>query len=476
MSANERSVRRSDDGRGRLSDRVAATSPERDPLARTGEFVAQRPRGARVPSLGDLVARLRELPEWDGVLALDEFDPGIVFRRPPPFARASDTFPSHVGDDDLDRVRLWLEDHAGLRAPRGLVRDAVRIIAAEHSFHPVREYLDGLVWDGVPRIATWLEDYAAVVPSGPSHTRLVQSVAAKWLISCVARAMQPGCKVDTMLVLEGRQGIGKSSALRALAGEGYFCDSPLDIRGKDACQTIQGVWIYELAELDALLRCETSVTKGFLSRAHDRFRRPYGLAPQTHPRSVVFCGTVNHDAYLKDRTGNRRFWVIRCEDLLDPEGIGKVRDQLWAEARQRYEAGEPWHLLPEDETHMREEQAARLEGDPWEERIAAWTADRRGRPFTMREVLESALGLAPHNSSPKTMSRAHQILESQGFERRRTTTQGHRPYFYTRPPPTESIEPEAEAPPSPVALSPCPTDFAKPRGTPGGSPSQGESR
>jgi hypothetical protein len=156
----------------------------------------------------------------------------------------------------------------------------------------------------------------------------------------------------------------------------------------------------------------------------DRFRPPYGRVPEGVPRSVVFCGTVNHGGYLKDRTGNRRFWVVRCSGRLDPEGLGVARDALWAEAQSLYDAGESWHLAPDEEARMREEQAARVEGDPWEDLIAAWTVRRGGETFTMNELLEAGLGLSAHGRNPRVTSRVSRILEGLGFERRRAMVGG----------------------------------------------------
>jgi putative DNA primase/helicase len=183
---------------------------------------------------------------------------------------------------------------------------------------------------------------------------------------------------------------------------------------------------YELPELDALLHRETSVTKAFLSRPADRFRRPYGRAPEVAPRSVVFCGTVNHGGYLKDQTGNRRFWVIRSDGALDVAGIGRARNALWAEARHLFEAGEAWHLDAADEATMREEHATRLEADPWEEVIAAWVTARGcpGEAFTMTEVLETALAVGAQGRNPNVTRRVSRILELLGFERRRARVAG----------------------------------------------------
>jgi putative DNA primase/helicase len=237
-----------------------------------------------------------------------------------------------------------------------------------------------------------------------------------------------------MLILEGKQGIGKSSALAALAGEGFFCDGLIDFGNKDACQNIQGVWIYELAELDALLRGDSASTKAFLTRAADKFRAPYARSPQTVPRSVVFCGTINHGSYLKDQTGNRRFWVVRCEDTINVDGIRAVREQLWAEARALYERREPWHLTAEEEALMRDQHADRLESEPWEERIAEWVDKQGDAPIAIEHLLESALGLKAASRNPNVTQRVSHILERLGFERRRGSfdRSARRVYRYVR--------------------------------------------
>ena len=313
-----------------------------------------------------------------------------------------------------------------------MVVAAVGLVARARRIHPVRDYLQRLPWDETPRIDTWLEDFCAVAPRAGAHTTLVRAVARKWLIACVARAMTPGCKVDTMLILEGRQGIGKSSALAALASPRFFSDSVLDFASKEACQTIQGVWIHELAELAPLLRAETSSAKAFLTRAVDRFRAPYAAHTESIPRSVVFCGTVNHGGYLQDCNGNRRFWVVRCQGALDVAGLDRIRDQLWAEARVAFEAGETWHLEEEDEAAMREEHQDWIEVDPWSEALAEWTALQGDAPFTMADVLEAGLGLSVTSRNPKVTRRVCALLEELGFEKRRQSTGGVRSYVYVR--------------------------------------------
>jgi putative DNA primase/helicase len=387
-----------------------------------------------INTLGSVSSALRDLPSWRNVLAYDQLDHRIVFRREPPFAPAlaKSLVGQAVRDRDIDLIRRWFEDCEDVVITKQTLIDAARMVAHENAFHPIQEYLLGLVWDGVPRVDRWLEDYCAVVPRSEAHARLVRAVARRFLISCVARAMAPGSKVDTMLILEGAQGLGKSTALATLAGEGRFCDSAIDFASKEACQQIQGVWIYELAELDALFRRETSVIKAFLSRAFDRFRVPYGRAPETVPRSVVFCGTVNHGGYLRDRTGNRRFWVVSCEKQLDVPGLAAARDALWAEALHLYANGEAWHLDAEEEALMGEEHEERLEADPWEEVLVAWTHGGAREGFTMSDVLD-AVKVMTHSRNPAVTQRVSQILLRLGYERRKRTARP-RTYFYARRP------------------------------------------
>ena len=397
-------------------------------------------QSARFPEVRNtllgIVDALSHHPAWASVLATSELDQRVVFRSGPPFGTGA-LVGAAVRDRDVDQIRLWFEDVMGTAVAKRHVIDAVRIVADRNAFHPVRRYLEGLSWDGVPRIDRWLEDSCAVVPESEAQARLIRSVGRKWLISCVARAMKPGCKVDTMLILEGRQGIGKSTALSALAGEGLHCDSAIDFGTKDACQILQGVWIFELAELDALLRRDTSTIKAFLSRSYDRFRVPYGRVPEKVPRSVVFCGTVNHGDYLRDTTGNRRFWVVRCEDTLDTSGLSAARDALWAEAVHGFLLGEAWHLDPEHEEGMRDEHDARLEHDPWEERLEAWTNARTTAtgelPFSMSELLELGLGVPAQSQNPRVTARVSRVLARLGYRKRKRSSLP-RTYFYARKP------------------------------------------
>jgi predicted P-loop ATPase len=191
-----------------------------------------------------------------------------------------------------------------------------------------------------------------------------------WLISAVARVMKPGCKADHMLVLEARQGAGKSRALRVLAGDEYFCDSMPDLRMKDAQLQTFGAWIIEWAELDAMSRAETTAIKDFLTRQVEKLRRPYGHHTEDVPRQCVFAGTTNTRDYLRDETGNRRFWPVSC-GRIDCDALARDREQLWAEAVALFDDGATWWPERADLIEaLTKEQEARVSVDPWLERIS----------------------------------------------------------------------------------------------------------
>jgi putative DNA primase/helicase len=199
---------------------------------------------------------------------------------------------------------------------------------------------------------------------GASDTIYSREVGLRFMISAVARVMSPGCKADHVLILEGPQGSQKSTAACILAGERWFTDELSELGSKDAALQLRGRWIIEMAELDALRKSEATRIKAFLSRRTDRFRPPSGRAVATIPRQCVFIGTTNSDGYLKDESGGRRFWPIRC-GRISVDAIGNDRDQLWAEAIHHYRSDTPWWMNDEVSRLAAEEQQERYVGDPW---------------------------------------------------------------------------------------------------------------
>lgn len=248
------------------------------------------------------------------------------------------------------------------------VEDAARLLAMQNAFDPVRDYLDGLIWDGTPRLDTWLSVYL-----GAADDELTRAIGRAVLVAGVRRVRRPGCKFDAMLVLEGPQGRGKSSALKVLAGgDDNFTDA-LDFRQnyKEHQELLLGKWIVEAPELDGLGQSDVRRAKQFISKTHDRARAAYARSVEEVPRRCILIGTTNDDHYLKDPTGNRRFWPVVTGEI-DLAALREARDQLWAEAA-TVEPGEadpvtiPEHLW----TVAAERQAERVEADPWEDTLAA---------------------------------------------------------------------------------------------------------
>lgn len=249
-------------------------------------------------------------------------------------------------DERLAEIRFTVAYAANGKEPaKDKIADAVALIGERRSYHPVRDYLADLRWDGVERLDEWLIKYA-----GAEDTPLNRAFGRKVLSAAVRRVMQPGCKFDAMLVLEGAQDLGKSSLIRALChDEDWFTDQ-LEV-GADAKATIEktsGSWIIEMPELDGMGRRDTNRVKSFITTTRDRSRLAYGRYAVTRDRQFVLFGTTNESQYLSDLTGNRRFWIVRAHHI-DPAGLAEARDQLWAEAV----AAEPNENLWLDEIDLR---------------------------------------------------------------------------------------------------------------------------
>ncbi len=377
---------------------------------------------------------LKHHPEWAGVLHADEFARKIVKRRQAPWESESGFVRGAPwGEDDDLKLGLWLAQRERL-----VVRNAESLaasvgwVARESRCHPVREYLDGLAWDGVRRLDDWLSRYLGVKSSEYS-----QIGGRLFMIGMVARIYQPGCQMRAMPIFEGQQFRGKSTALRILGGE-WFGDTPIDLNNKDSYQLIQGRWLYEIAELDAFNRAESTRIKAFISSQEDRFRAPYDRAPKEWPRQTVFFGTTNQDEYFKDQTGNTRYWPWRVEEAgrIDLDGLAEVRDQLFAEAVALYKAGERWHPTREEQQVLFEpEQADREISDPWQSLIGKWLRVSLSDRVTVTDVLEDCLKIEPGklDSARQMSTRVGIAMKRLGWIKRRETVGGVREWCYVRP-------------------------------------------
>jgi len=316
-------------------------------------------KGGIAQTIENVVTILRHDPKLADCLALNEMAHNIVAKRSLPWREVKGT--SQWIDADDAALRYYLERVYGLSG-KDRIFDAVNVVAAENKFHPVREYLEGCAWDGVPRVETLLVDYL-----GAEDNVYTRAVTRKTLAAAVARIYRPGIKFDYMLTLRGRQGLGKSALIAKLGGQ-WFSDTFTTMQGKDAYEQVMGVWIMEVGELAGMRKAEAETIKLYISKQTDRFRPAYGRRLQEFPRQCVFIGTTNETQFLRDTTGNRRFWVVDtpnkpARDMwadLTPETVR----QIWAEAVQIYKAGEKLYLPRDIEKKAREVQEAYEEENP----------------------------------------------------------------------------------------------------------------
>jgi predicted P-loop ATPase len=263
-------------------------------------------------------------------------------------------------DSDLANLKMYFDKHYGIWSP-AKIKDALLTAASERVFHPIKDYLEGLpVWDGTERVDRLLIDYL-----GAEDNPYTRAIMRKTLVAAVARIYEPGIKFDYILVLNGPQGIGKSTFFAKLGGK-WFSDSLTvsDMRDKAGAEKLQGYWILELGELAGLRKIDVETVKSFITRTDDKFRQSYGINVESHPRQSVIVGSTNSTSgFLRDVTGNRRFWPVRVN-----HGKKKVWemtdiDQIWAEALEKYKAGEPLILIGEEEKMAYEEQRDAMEAD-----------------------------------------------------------------------------------------------------------------
>ncbi len=370
--------------------------------------------------LANVITALRHAPEWMGVLWSDEFALKTVARKDTPWGEVRTW-----GDRDDGLTANWLQ-HQDIRVPKEVAGQGVEIIAGDRTFHPVREYLESVTWDGTPRLHEWLNLHLGV-----AKTPYSAAVGARWLISAVARIFQPGCKADCCLILEGPQGIKKSTTLRTLA-EPWFIDHVPDLGTKDSLIQVHSAWVIELAELESISRAEVGSIKQFISTQVDTFRPPYGKRSGDFPRQCVFAGSVNNNTYLRDETGGRRFWPVKClAAAIDIDALTEVRDQLWAEAVYLYFEGRTWWMdTPELSEMARVEQASRYEDDPWDEVIIRW-ADLRDS-VSIPEVLTECLEKRKDQWTQLDKNRVVRCLRSRGWERFHNGPRGAREWRYRR--------------------------------------------
>lgn len=323
----------------------------------TPDFFKQmqlNPKGHVIPNMHNAILCVRGMPSAAGQLRYNEFTFSIDWRG------------EQLTDISVTKLRADCERTFQVSFSADMMYQAVAVVAQESKYHPIRDYLASLTWDGTERLRNLFGSYFVT----PERKTLYEEASRAFAIGAVARVYQPGAKVDTYPVLEGKQGIFKSSGIAALVPDvRWFSDTRIDLGNKDAYISLGGKWIYEVAELDSFKGWGSTRLKSFVSSSSDSYRPPYGRMLQTFPRQTVFIATTNESEYVSDPTGERRKWPIPV-DAVDLDGLRRDRDSLWAEARVAYEAGAKWYLEGEVAEQMMEAAADKAEVDPLDERIA----------------------------------------------------------------------------------------------------------
>lgn len=374
-----------------------------------------------------VIAGLRKAPALDGVLGFNELTNAPCTRKPWPWRDA----PGPLKETDDLRLGDWLSVVYRIKAAsRAALSEAIDTVADESRFHPIRDWLKGLRHDGRPRLDKWLIHVLGLQPTDlpPKRRRYMELVGRFWLLGMVARVMDPGCKFDYSLVLEGKGGRRKSTFFRTLAGAAYFSDTHFDIgQGKDGWEQLEGLWIYELSELTALRKADSEQVKAFFSSQVDRFRGAYGKYVQAHPRQCVIGCSTNKRQYLFDLSGNRRYWPLWSEHMINIDWLAKWRDQLFAEALAAYVEGARYAPSPEEEEELFvPEQKLRLAETSVQSRLlylltrdSPTVADAKTTQelsvlttFVTLDQLTAALGADPAKSTAQLEGQVRSWLES----------------------------------------------------------------
>lgn len=320
-----------------------ATAEFSEPAKDTGEWMAKlaiSPQsGAVAKTVDNILIILNNDPLLKDKMIYDEFSNLVLVTGSLPWDNSNER--RRWSDTDDAGVRYYMEKTYAITGKEKII-DACALAVKHNRIDEVKDYLASLKWDGTKRLDTALIDYL-----GADDSAYTRACTRKTFVAAVARAMTPGCKYDIMLTLGGPQGIGKSTFVRII-GKQWYSDSLTTFEGKEAAEMLQGVWINEIGELSGMNRSEVSAVKQFLSKSEDIYRVPFSRRTSSFPRRCIMIGTTNNTEYLRDRTGNRRFWPIDCAVSKPSKSVftelEPVVDQLWAEAVVYWQMGEKLYL------------------------------------------------------------------------------------------------------------------------------------
>jgi hypothetical protein len=380
--------------------------PGEDTEERWEDQLRRNEEGAIKSTFGNLCLILRHSPAWKGRLSYNE-----QALKPLLDERA-------LNDGDIGRMREQVERLYGIAPGADNLGHAALTVAQEKPFHPLRAFLDALpAWDGTKRI----ERVAREILNCESVTTLVNKMLRAWFVALIARARQPGCKVDNVLCLVGRQGARKSTFFAEIGGD-WFSDSHMDISNKDSYMQLAESWIFEWGEIERMTaRRGNEEIKSFLTSRADTFRPPYAKSIQRVPRACLVVGTTNREEFLSDPTGSRRFWIVRVGDRVEIRLLREWRAQLLAEALAAFNAGESWWLEGDDDVAREDAASDHIQVDTWVDAVVEWLAGRApdAKPPSTKQVLSGALRVEIKDHTPDRMQRVGNVMRSLGFDSKR---------------------------------------------------------
>lgn len=392
-------------------------------VKKIAKSISKHKKGKKEKKLAITVEIMEKDENLKNLFRYNLFTKDLEYANAPKFASIAKAG-EVVNENDFIEIKYYLSKRHNFEPETRVIIEASMIMSQRNTHHPVCDFIKNLKWDGVKRVDTWLIDYC-----GADDNEYIRGVGRKVLTAAIARIFNPGCKFDFMMILEGKQGIGKSQLVEALGGNWYL-DTEIMERTKDTVDKMRGAWIIEISELVGFNKKDVESLKSFISRRVDHERLSYRRDPMDFPRQCIFIGTHNpsgDNTYFYDDTGNRRFWPVHCEKT-DYEEIRTVRSQLFAEAKVIYDSGEKLYLDKVEQTMMASQvQEERFSEDPWLFIVQDYLKGKH--EVIGKDILIGALGISNERMNKGSLMKVGQIMKSLGWVRRRKNLGGREWYY-----------------------------------------------
>ncbi len=379
-------------------------------------------------------------PELRDCFKYNEFSEDIEFRKVPGWNEKQCYIGKRIDESDITKLKLYLTTIHQIEPPRSVLGEVCELISAAYSYHPVKQYIEKEKWDGVKRLEEWM-----IHSFGCQDNVYIREVSQKFLIAAVNRIYNPGCKFDHMLIIEGEQGIGKSTLIEELA-HSWYLDTTFDNKDKDLIDAMNSAFIIEISELSGMSKKDVDWMKGFITRKVDRIRLPYAARTKDFRRKSVLVGTYNpsgNNSYLRDDTGNRRFWPVECTSI-NLSYVKKYKGQLWAEAYEMYKKKSLYYLNSKESLKILYEMHEDREfHGPNQLRVENYLRDIERKSVTTDEILNQCLNIK--STDDKTLGRAYAIMGIQMKKLGWKKGRGEEKHLYFNPKYIKEIKEETKS-------------------------------